>query len=96
VSRGLDTLVYMANQIATFFQTQPGHVQAAETADHIRAFWEPRMRRAIIAHLHAGGEGLSPLAREAVARLEAPAVDNQVELAEGGKLSANRPGSDAG
>jgi formate dehydrogenase subunit delta len=66
-------LVAMANQIAAFFATQPHADPAAEVAAHLRAYWDPRMREAIAAHLAAGGEGLSPLAREAVGRLHQPA-----------------------
>jgi len=68
---GTAKLVRMANQIATFFASQPGTAQAAEVAGHLKAFWEPRMLRAIQAHLDAGGEGLSPLARAALERLRA-------------------------
>ncbi|HEX2529258.1 MAG TPA: formate dehydrogenase subunit delta [Geminicoccus sp.] len=60
-----DRLVKMANQIATFFATQPGD-QAKATAEHIRAFWDPRMRKDIKAHVEAGGEGLDPVALAAV------------------------------
>ena len=42
---------------------KPG--RAAEVAGHLKAFWEPRMLRALQAHVEAGGAGLSPLAREA-------------------------------
>ena len=65
-------LVRMANQIATFFATQPGDTQAAEIAGHLKAFWEPRMLQALYAHVDAGGEGLSPLVLKAVERLRAP------------------------
>lgn len=64
-----DKLVRMANQIATFFRSQPGTDQADLVAQHLRDFWDPRMRAAIRAHLAAGGEGLDDLAREAVQRL---------------------------
>lgn len=37
-------LVYMANQIATFFEAIPPEEAAAGVADHINKFWEPRMR----------------------------------------------------
>ena len=60
-----DRLVKMANQIASFFASQPGD-QAAATAEHIRAFWDPRMRQGIASHLGAGGEGLDPVALAAV------------------------------
>lgn len=68
---GAARLVRMANQIATFFASQPGDAQAAEVAGHLRAFWEPRMVRALLQHLDEGGEGLSPLAREGAERLRA-------------------------
>ncbi len=38
-------LVYMANQIATFFKTQPASEAVQGVATHINKFWEPRMRR---------------------------------------------------
>ncbi|WP_191062340.1 formate dehydrogenase subunit delta [Geminicoccus harenae] len=58
-------LANMANQIATFFATQPGDAAEA-TAQHIRQFWDPRMRTAISKHAEAGGEGLDPVALAAV------------------------------
>lgn len=66
-------LVMMANQIAAFFASQPGIAQAADVAAHLKAFWEPRMLQALLAHVDAGGEGLSPLALQAVERLRQPA-----------------------
>jgi formate dehydrogenase subunit delta len=64
-----DRLIYMANQIGKFFQAQ-GHDKAVTgIAEHIRKFWDPRMRRGIFAHLDAGGAGLDPAVREAVASL---------------------------
>ena len=68
-----EKLVHMANQIGRFFAAQ-GEAQAvAGIADHLTKFWEPRMRRAILAHLAAGGAGLDPLVRRAVEGLKAPA-----------------------
>lgn len=58
-----DKLVYMANQIATFFRSRPEPEARAAVADHVRSFWNPAMRRDIYAHLNAGGAGLDPLAR---------------------------------
>lgn len=60
-----EKLVMMANQIATFFETQPGHDGAERVAAHLKDFWEPRMREALLAHVDAGGAGLKPLALEA-------------------------------
>lgn len=66
-----EKLVRMANQIATFFETQPGEDRADRVADHLSDFWDPRMREALLAHVDAGGAGLSPLARAAAERLRA-------------------------
>jgi formate dehydrogenase subunit delta len=67
-----EKLVYMANQIATFFKSQSGGQAAAQaTLTHIEKYWEPRMRRALVAHMEGGGEGLSPIAREAAEQLVA-------------------------
>lgn len=62
-------LVRMANQISDFFRIYPAEEAKRETANHIRSFWEPRMRRQIYDYLEKGGDGLKPLAREAVASL---------------------------
>jgi formate dehydrogenase subunit delta len=67
-----DKLVYMANQIAKFFISQSTDKAAAAIADHLRKFWDPRMRAAIIAHLEAGGAGLDPFVRQAVDTLRSP------------------------
>jgi len=61
-----ERLVYMANQIGTFFRSQGADGMVAATADHIRKFWDPRMRREIVAWLNAGGAGLDPEVADAV------------------------------
>jgi formate dehydrogenase subunit delta len=71
-----DKLVYMANQIGKFFVTQGPQQAAAGTADHIRKYWDPRMRAAIFAHLKDGGDGLDPVAREAIESLVAKEQHN--------------------
>ncbi len=67
----LDKLVYMANQIAKFFESQGQEQAVAGTADHIQKFWDPRMRAEIFAHLQAGGAGLDPVVRAALESLMA-------------------------
>ena len=64
-----DKLVYMANQIGKFFASQGEKDAVAGITNHIEKFWDPRMRRAIIAHLGAGGAGLDPLPKRAVESL---------------------------
>jgi formate dehydrogenase subunit delta len=68
-----DKLVHMANQIATFFESQPGTGQAERVAQHLRDYWDPRMRARIAEVADDRESGLSPLAREAVTRLRTPA-----------------------
>lgn len=69
-----DKLVAMANQIATFFHSQPAADRAQRVADHLNDFWDPRMRRGLIAHAAAGGAGLDPLVLAAMAHLHVPAA----------------------
>jgi formate dehydrogenase subunit delta len=73
MSGSLEHLVTMANDIANFFRSEPDHAAAVDgVLNHIRRFWDPRMRSKIVAHLTLhGGEGLSELARAAVAKLAA-------------------------
>ena len=61
-----EKLVMMANQIGAFFGSQKGDAAVHGILDHIKKFWDPRMRAAILAHLDAGGEGLDPKVRNAV------------------------------
>lgn len=69
--KGADKLIYMANQIGTFFKSQGEEAAVKGTAEHIKKFWDPRMRNAIFAHLDAGGEGLQPAVRKALETLRA-------------------------
>lgn len=67
--RSPDKLVYMANQIGKFFVSQ-GEPQAVESiASHLKKFWDPRMRAAIVAYVQGGGTGLEPHVRKAVETL---------------------------
>jgi formate dehydrogenase subunit delta len=58
----LDHLIKMANQISSFFEAMPDADEAEEgIAVHIKKFWEPRMRRELMAHIDStGGTGLHP------------------------------------
>ena len=66
-----EKMVHMANQIALFFAGYPHDEAVAGVADHLKKFWEPRMRRQIIAYVEGGGAGLHELVPEAVRQLEA-------------------------
>jgi formate dehydrogenase subunit delta len=64
-----ENMVHMANQIALFFASYPREDAIAGVADHLRKFWEPRMRKQIIEYVAQGGAGLHEVALEAVKRL---------------------------
>ena len=51
---------------------RPREEAVAGVADHLKKFWDPRMRMALVAHAKAGGAGLRDLVTAAVAKLEAP------------------------
>jgi formate dehydrogenase subunit delta len=65
-----DHLVYMANQIGKFFHSQGPGKAVPGIAEHIQKFWDPRMKRAIFAHLDAGGQDLDPEVFEAIGSLK--------------------------
>ncbi len=66
-----DKMVRMANQIATFFRSQPGDT-AESVAAHLGDFWEPRMRQQLLDHIASGGAGLAPEVLEAARLMPAP------------------------
>ncbi|GGE45674.1 formate dehydrogenase subunit delta [Actibacterium pelagium] len=68
----LEKLTYMANQIASFFRSQPEDKAVAGIANHINDFWEPRMRLQLFEILDAGGDGLSPLVIKAADQIRRP------------------------
>ena len=70
-------MIHRANQIALFFSSYPREEAIAGITDHLRKFWERRMREQIIRHVAEGGHGLHELAIEAVQRL-APAPQEAV------------------
>ncbi|NPU12621.1 formate dehydrogenase subunit delta [Bradyrhizobium oligotrophicum S58] len=69
-----ERLVYMANQIGKFFQSQGQEKEVAGVAEHIKKFWDPRMLKTIYAHHDAGGAGLDPAVKEAIGKLKDAAV----------------------
>jgi formate dehydrogenase subunit delta len=64
-----DKLAYMANPIGRFFQSQKSAAAVDSIEDHLRKFWDPRMRQEIVAQLAEGSITLDPPVREAVERL---------------------------
>ena len=63
-------MIHKANQITLFFASYPREEAIAGVLDHLKRFWEPRMRLQIINYVANGGEGLHELAIEAVKQLE--------------------------
>jgi len=65
----LARLTYMANQIARNLAARGEEEAVAAVAQHIRDFWDPRMKAAILA---ADRSGIEPIAAAALNRLENP------------------------
>lgn len=66
----LENLVRMANRIGDFFDAMPDQEEALSgIAQHLRRYWEPRMRLALVAHADGpGGRDLKPLVAMALQR----------------------------
>ena len=72
-------LIDMATQIGAFFESMPDRDEALTgIAEHIRRFWEPRMRRALLAALDdpssEAGQRATPILRDAIAAHRASLV----------------------
>ena len=63
-------LVRMANEIATFFESEAEeHAIGDSVADHLKRFWDPRMRRELLRFIdEEGGTGCRPAVLEAVTK----------------------------
>jgi len=59
----------MANQIAAFFKSYPHEEAVAGVTDHIKKFWERRMKDQLKNYIATGGSGLDALVLEAVKQL---------------------------
>lgn len=70
MSMDAEPLVRMANQIGTFFEAMPDRDEAIDgIAQHIRRFWDPRMRTALLAAIDADhAQALRPMVSDAIAR----------------------------
>jgi len=71
----LERLVTMANQIGDFFAPYPPERAREGLRNHLRTYWDPRMRNALLAHIDAGGEGLDLSVIEAAQLLRDKAAD---------------------
>ena len=71
----MDHLIVMANQIGDFFAPYPP-VRAREgLRNHLRTYWDPRMRTALLEHVDSGGEGLDERVIEAAEMLRDEAAE---------------------
>jgi formate dehydrogenase subunit delta len=66
-----EKLERMANQIASFYLTQPEAERVPAVTKHLRDFWEPRMKQELFAMVDEGGSDLAPLVLQAVEKLRA-------------------------
>lgn len=67
----MERLVVMANDIGNFFGGEPRpEDRVAGVLNHLKRFWDPRMRRKILAYVRDGGTGLSDHVRAAVLQLD--------------------------
>ena len=65
-------LIKMANNIGTFFKSEPDRdIAVAGIEQHLKNFWEPRMRHQIIDYVQQGGSELMDIVAEAVRHLSA-------------------------
>jgi formate dehydrogenase subunit delta len=69
----INLLIKMTNEIGEFFAgTAAPEAAAAAVANHLRRYWDPRMRAQMLAYYEQRqGAGLSELGRQAVALLHA-------------------------
>ena len=70
-----DKIVKMANDIGTFYQSDPNRDAAiAAMLSHISRFWAKRMREKLIAHAKEADSGLSAMSLAVAERLAAASV----------------------
>ena len=58
--------VRLANEIAVQFQHQPADEAATAIANHIRMFWDPRMRADLLTRAQTDPDDLNPLVLAAI------------------------------
>lgn len=78
----IEALIKMANEIAAFFEGEGGDGEAPEQlASHLRKFWEPRMRKEIIAYYQTDGGGLDDVALKGLALLASDKTPGALDAA---------------
>ncbi|MFQ6006749.1 MAG: formate dehydrogenase subunit delta [Woeseia sp.] len=71
----LERLITMANQIGDFFAPYPPERAREGLRNHLRTYWDPRMRNALLEHIDAGGDGLDIRVIDAAELLREKAAD---------------------
>jgi formate dehydrogenase subunit delta len=66
----IEKLVRMANQIGTFFRHEGPEKATDSVYKHLKDFWDPSMRKGIVAHLDAGAAGLDGHVKAAIEKLK--------------------------
>jgi formate dehydrogenase subunit delta len=66
--------VRLANDVAAQFHHRPSSEAAAAVAEHLRTFWDPRMRERLLAHVDAGAADLDVIAVAAAGLLRSGAA----------------------
>jgi formate dehydrogenase subunit delta len=61
--------IRLVNKIAVHFRHLPDDQAAAAVADHVRKFWDPRMKKRLLDLVGVGGNDLEPVAVAAAALL---------------------------
>lgn len=87
-----EKLVRMANQIATFFASQPEAVRVDGVATHINKFWEKRMRRRFFEMIDAGIGGFLPMVLLASAKIKRPDEGDDSAIGLGADAAEGAPG----
>lgn len=92
--------IKMANQISGFFRTQTPEDEAASAqsvAGHIKLFWAPCMRAALVEQIDRGAfDGVDPIVVTAVRNHRATLVNGHVHVAAEETLLGPERGGDAG
>lgn len=78
---GLPSEIRMGNDIARAFRHLPEDQAATAVATHVKKFWDPRMRRALVERVSAGDARIDPLLVTATKAYLADHVD-RAEVAE--------------
>lgn len=55
----IERIILMANQIGDFFAPYPPERRAEGIRNHLRTYWDPRMREALLDYVDQGGEQLA-------------------------------------